>query len=252
MAESRFDEILAQVRERYADRVDIALVEGLPPLARIALTARLARRAMRFFSLQLEFTRKTVEDAIRAAEKAASGEPVTAEEEQASSDSMVRRACDSEAREGSKVAADAATVARLTVRCVDGPEIAFGEMAFLASLRVQRAVSEAARSRGLEASEIEQAVLSEVEGMQRDEVTLVLRTDACGEGWVDPDLDGSLAGRNDRGWRRFLEAAGARKGESCGIAEKWRQIHQAVAQRGGCFYSPSVFDGLPDNPTDRR
>ena len=66
---------------------------------------------------------------------------------------MVLHACDSEAREGSKAAADVATVARLTVRCLDGPEIAYGEMVLLASFRVQSAVREAARSRGLEAGQ---------------------------------------------------------------------------------------------------
>ncbi len=245
MVESRFDEILAQARERYPDKVDIALVEGLPPLARIALTARFARRATRFFSLQLEFTRKTVEDAIRVAEKAASGEPVNTEEEEAASDTMVLRACDSEAREGSKAAAAAANVARLTVRCVKGPEIAYGEMVLLANLRVQSSAMEAARSRGLEAGEIEQAVLNEMEGMRRDEVKLVLRADACGEGWVDPDLGGSLASRNDRGWERVLKAAAVRKRDSARIGEKWRKIHQAVRENGGCFYPPSIFDFLP-------
>ncbi len=244
MADSRFDEILAQARARYPDRVDIALVEGLPPLARIALTARFARRATRFFTLQLEFARKTVEDAIRVAEKAASGEPVSAEEE-AASDTLVLRACDSEAREGSKAAADAARVARLTVRCCNGPEIAYGEMVLLANFRVQRSAREAARSHGLQAREIERAVLNEMEAMQRDEVKLVLRADTCGEGWVDPDLSGSLASRNDRGWKRVLEAAAVSQRESDGIGEKWRQIHHAVRQSGGCFYPPSIFDGLP-------
>jgi hypothetical protein len=242
MAESRFDEILAQVRERYPDQVGIALVEGLPPLARIALTARCARRAMRYFSLQSEFTRKTVEGAIRAAENAASGEPINAEDEQAVNDSMVLRACDSEAREGSKAGADAAMVARLTVRCVDGHELAYGEMAFLASIDVQTSVRDVARSRSLGAGEIEQAVFTEVEGMWRDLVKLVLRADACGEGWVDPALGRSLDSRNDRGWKKVLKAASLRKRESNGIGEKWRLIHQAVRQTGGCFYPPCIFD----------
>ena len=81
--------------------------------------------------------------------------------------------------------------------------------------------------------------------MQRDQVKLVLRADACGEGWVDPDLDGSLACRNDRGWKRVLKAAGLRKHESDRIGKKWRRIHQAIRETGGCFYPPSLFDGLP-------
>ena len=124
MPESRFEEILAQARKRYPDRVGVALVEGLPALARVAQTARIARRTQRFLLLRSQFAKRIMERAIRAAEKVASGEPITVEEEQAARDSVVVRTCDREKRAGSAAAAEAASVARVTARCVYGPEIA--------------------------------------------------------------------------------------------------------------------------------
>lgn len=165
MAEPRFEAILAEATKRYPDRVEVALVEGLSPLARIALTARTARRALRFSALRSELARRIVGGAIHAAEKAASGEPITAEEEQAARDEAVRHACACEVREGGKASANVVSVARMAARCVYGPEIAYGEMFFLADFRLQRTVAQVARSPGLEATEVEAAVRSELQAL---------------------------------------------------------------------------------------
>ena len=244
MPESRFEEILAQASKRYPDRIEVALVEGLPALARIALAARIARRTQRHFLLQSEFAKQIVERSIRAAEKAACGEPITGEEDQAARDSAVLKACDCEKREGSKAAAEAAGIARLTARCVYGPEIAYGEMYFLADFKLQAAVGEAARGRGVKADEVAQAVHGELDEVRTDMTRLILYAEASGEGWVDPELESPLDCRNDRGWKSRLEGAGIPHGSCDKNRERWLRIHEAIRQAGGCFFPPSVFDPL--------
>lgn len=244
MPESRFEEILAQASNRYPDRIEVALVEGLPALARIALTARIARRTQRHFLLQSEFAKQIVERSIRAAEKAACGEPITGEEDRAARDSVVLKACDYEEREGGEAAAKAASIARLTARCVYGPEIAYGEMYFLADFKLQTVAGQAARSRGAQADEVAQAVHGELEGVKTDLTRLILYAETSGEGWVDPELEEPICRRNDRGWKSRLEGAGIPLGGCDENRERWLRIHIATRQAGGCFFPPSVFDPL--------
>ena len=67
-----------------------ALVEGLPALARIAFTARTARRTQRFFPFRVEPARLVIERAIRAAEKAATGQELSEEEDHAAGKNQER------------------------------------------------------------------------------------------------------------------------------------------------------------------
>jgi hypothetical protein len=74
MADPLFESILSQARLRYAPaQVNIALIEGLPALARMAFTARLARRTLRFVTFQVASAREIVEGAIGAAKKLRAG-----------------------------------------------------------------------------------------------------------------------------------------------------------------------------------
>lgn len=73
---------------------------------------------------------------------------------------------------------------------------------------------------------------------------MILYAEASGEGWMDPNLGSPIEQRNDRGWGRMLKVTGIPGGMCDENREKWRRIHEAVRQAGGCFYPPSVFDPL--------
>ena len=71
MLRSRVEHIYRRATERYPRRIAFAVIEGLPPLARIALAARVARRGQQFFTVHDEMATVNFERAVRAAEKAA-------------------------------------------------------------------------------------------------------------------------------------------------------------------------------------
>ena len=246
MTEPRFDSILAQVKLRYSSiQVGIALVEGLPALARIALTARIARRTVRFVTFQVESAREIVEGAIGAAEKASSGESMSAGEDLAAQDAAVLHACALEEVAGNEAAARAGQVARKTARCVSGPELAFGENASLAHIDLERLFTRTCRDRGMAASEIKGAIDDEMRGVYADLQRLILYAEAYGERWLDPDLAGPLDRRNDRGWTSMLETAGiSRAARGSENRERWQRIHQEVRKAGGYFYPPGLFARL--------
>ena len=239
--EFHVEEIRRQARQRDPLRSFAAKVEGLPPLARIALTTRVARRAQRLVSLQPE-AKHVLEAAIRAGEKVASGELIDAAEEQAARDEVILQAIHAEDRDGNKAAAMALTVARAIAGCLNGPEVAYGENFFLAYFHLQMVVRIAASGRGLESGEVEQAVRSELQQVEDDREKLLGHLEACGEGWIDPHLE-RVVGRNDRGWERMLTAAAIPRGRGEN-REKWRRIHEAVKQAGGCFCPPTIFDQM--------
>ena len=244
MPESRYQEIWAQVRRKYPGSAHVALVEGLPALARIALTARVARRAQRFFLLQSAFAKQVVEGAIRAAEKAAAGESITVEEDQAARDSAVLAARDCEKRDGNEAGAEGACIARPTARCVYDPEFAYGEMFFLAYADLQFTVEQSARSRGLRPDEVERTIRGEVDGVRTDVERLIICSEATGEGWVDPELGRPFDRRNDRGWENLMTSRGIPLVRCDENRERWQRIHEAIRQTGGGFYPPTVFDPL--------
>jgi hypothetical protein len=244
MNDPRFESILTQTRQRYPERVvGVALIEGLPSLARIALTARIARRTLRFVTFQVDSAQKVVEEAVSAAEKVAGGEPISQDEDLAARDRAVVSAHQLEKRHGNRAAAQAAAVARKAARCVYGPELAYGENAFLAELDLQKTVGLACSDRGKQ--EIERAIKDELRAEAADVQRLILCAESSGEGWLDPDLGQPLDRRNDRGWERLLEAAGISPtnwGDQS--RERWQRIHREVERCGGCFYPPNLFRTL--------
>lgn len=241
--EQRFTEIICRLRQTYPDRAGVALVEGLPPLARVAFTARIARRVQRLASFKVESAHLVVECAIRAAEKAASGEAVTPDEDLAASDQAVLQACKLEKARGDEAAGEGGTVARKTARCVYGPELAYGENALLADWDLQRAAERVARSRSSDAGCVKRAIQNEVAATEADLRTLTLFAEATGEGWRDPKLHSPLPTRDDRGWAQMLVEMGVASAAwpAGRNAEKWRRIHEAIRRDGGCFYPPGLF-----------
>lgn len=241
--EKRLQEILTQAKQAGPESVTTSLIEGLPALARIALTARIARRTQRFFPFNVKSARLAIERAIRAAEKVAGGETMTTQEDFAACYEAVLRACELERQQGDKAAAESGAVCRFTARCVYGPEIAYGENAFLANFHLQKAVGAYAQRAGNNVNEIER--IHQESRMLRDDLDrLILIAEACGDGWVDPGLNDELSERNDRGWFRMLKRVGALPTEVGKNRERWEKIHQAVRRAGGHFYSPALFDTL--------
>lgn len=238
----RFESVLARARQRYPDSVGSALIQGLAPLARIAFTARLARRTLRWVTFQVESARNMVEGCVRAAEKAAGGLPLDPEEVFAAQDKAMLRATELEERHGNQGAAHAALVARLTARCVGGFEPAFGENVWLADYHFQRAVEQAARERGQAADQIKVTVHEELCRREADLERLILYAEATKDAWLVPNLGEPLETRNDRGWRRMLQSAprGRRDG-----GEFWKHIHETIKDAGGSFYPPDLFEALP-------
>lgn len=240
--ELRFEWVLARARQRYPDSVGMALIRGLSPLARIAFTARLARRTLRWVTFQVESARNMVEGCVRAAEKATGGLPLDPEEVLAGRDKAVLGAAELEERHGNQVAAYAAEVARLTARCVGGFELAFGENVWLADYHFQRTVERAARERGQAADQIKVTVREELCRREADLERLILYAEAAKDGWLVPNLGEPLETRNDRGWGRILQSA-PRGGRDVG--EFWKHIHETIKDAGDSFYPPDLFEVLP-------
>ena len=239
----RLAEILVQAKQASPDAVGVALIEGLRPLARVAFTVRIARRTLGFFPFRVEAARLVIERAIRAAEKAASGEAIGAGELLAASDGAVLEACELELRHGDEGAANAGKVARLTARCVYGPEIAYGENALLAEFRLQATVSRLARAAGHAMNKTERTAQEE-RAVGNDLNRLLLFAEQSGDGWINPGLIRPFKERNDRGWARMLEDAGVPSGGAGKNRERWERIHQAVRRAGGPFYSQDLFGPL--------
>ncbi len=239
--EQRLAEILAQAKRSRSGDLGIALIEGLPPLARIAFTVRIARRVQRFFPFRVQPARLLIERAIAAAEKAASGDSLSEEEDRAACDDAVLHAGELERREGDEAAATAGMAARLTARCVYGPEIAYGENAFMADFRLQSTIRHYAQVAGDAVNENER-IAQELRALEKDLNTLLLIAEESREGWIDP-AGGTHPGkqRNDRGWARMLKEAGVPCGGAGTNRERWERIHKAVRRAGGRFYSQDLF-----------
>lgn len=233
-----FETILAEATRRYPDRAGVALIEGLAPLARIALTARVARRVLRLLPLRVDTARRTVENAVLAAEKAASGDSLTEEEDLAARDESVCQACDLEAGRSGPGTAAVRGVAIRAARCVYGMEIAFGENAFLAGFDLHGAVESFCRLRG---TEFGRTAESELAAMEADLRTLVGFAEDSPEPWLDPNLDRIVDGRNDRGWAGMLKAHRIALSQRLDNGPRWQKIHEAIRHAGGCFYPPQLF-----------
>jgi hypothetical protein len=239
----RLAEILAQAKQSCPDCVTAALVEGLPPLARIAFTARMARRAQRFFRFRVEPARLVIDSSIRGAEKAASGEALSADEDLAAWDQAVCQACQLEKQAGDQAAAKAGQVGRRTARCVYGPEFAYGENAIHAHWDVLRTVADTSRARGLEGSRLEGAVADEDRAVLADLQKLVLFALAAGERWIDPKLNSPLMEIGDSDWKLMLEETGIGIGRwpAGQNAERWQRIHKALRQQRRVLYPADLF-----------
>ncbi len=233
-----FETILAEATRRYPDRAGVALIEGLAPLARIALTARVARRVLRLLTLQVDTARRTVENAVRAAEKAASGDSLTEEEDLAVCDESVCEACELEAARSGREMAAVGQVARKAARCVYGPEIAFGENAFLAGFDLHRAVESSCRFHG---TDMGHAIGSEMAAMEADLRTLVGFAEKSQEPWLNPDLDRIGDRGSGRGWGGILKAHRIAFSQKEDNGLRWQKIHEAIRHAGGCFYPPELF-----------
>jgi hypothetical protein len=254
MTTSRIDAILGRAKQLYCspDRRDWELIEalrwGIGPLARIALNARYARRALRLVSIRVESARETLEGAVRAAERAAGGEPLSLEEDRAAHDEAVMEACRIEKTAGSEAAADAGRVARYAAGCVCDAEWRSGEHARNAHWSLEFVIRD-----WKDADWSPVSLRDEHRAVEDDLHRLLLYAEDVGEPWIDPRLDQGLfqwLQRDDWGWTRMLEAEGlpahppspaASPGE---LRDRWQRIHQAVRRRGGQFYPPNLFGPL--------
>ena len=240
--QDRWTRVLNQAERSYPDAVGIALVEGLPPLARVAFVARTARRTQRYIRFEVALAGSVIEGSIRAAEKVAGGETLTVEEDRAANDKAVLRACELEKLQGSEAAAEGGGVARMTARCVYGPEIAYGEATLLADFELQRTVARYVELAENRVNDSEGAVKAESQALEADLRRLILFAEESGEEWLDPKLNGPIHAHNDRGWAAMLEDAGVPSNrQRTGNRERWVRIHEAVRGAGGCFYSQDVF-----------
>ncbi len=202
----------------------------------------MARRVQRLCPLRVDSARNVVENAIRAAEKAVSGECLSLEEDSAACEQIVLEACELENREGDPIAADASKVARISARCVCGLELAYGENYLLSEWHLQRTIRKMAQLRQSDGSGVEQAIKEELRGVQSDTRILLLFAEGSGELWICPELDRSVGERCDRGWAHLLETAGVMSGSRGGESrERWQRIHEAIRQAAGCFYPPTLF-----------
>ena len=242
MRDPRIDRIYQLSEQRYPERVAVALIEGLPALARIALVARAARRAQQFFTVKDESARYAIELANRAAEKAASGEPITEAEVLSARDQAVLGASDAARREGLEAAREAASVSRLAANCLRCPEIAYGEMACLAGMRVPQAAGLASRVAGIDSMK---KIHEMNEALGNDLERMLLFVETSGDQWVDPEMEKPTDARNDRGWKSMLDSAGiGRFGSDGDVRQRWKCIHEAIRQTGGHFYAPTIFSPL--------
>lgn len=228
----RLDSLLEYVGQQYPDRAGVALIEGLPPLARIALTARTARRTLSHVTFRIESAKLIVESAISSAEKAASGEEFSPEENVSESrDLDVVHACQLEKSEGDSTAGAAASVARYPLRCVTfHSDLVYGECAFSTSLALQRVVQLNGRHRCLEKDEIHAAVVAELGAADADLDRMIVYAESSGEKWSDPRLMERWAGN-----QVFQKLRGEDN------RERWKRIHTETKRAGGCFYSPHIF-----------
>lgn len=240
MAVRPYDMILAEAGRRYPDRVGVALIEGLAPLARIAYTARIARRVLRFFPLKIDSTRTVLEGAVRAAEKAASGDPLTEAEANAARDKSVLEVCDLESSQGGQQAATAGGVARMAARCVCGPEVTFGESALLALFDLARVVESFCRICGVSGSAKGHAK-DEMIAAQADLRKLLIFAEQSKEPWILPDLDSSFEVDQRSAWVRLLKAHNIAVAQRDGNRLRWQKIHEALRQAEGIFYPRRLF-----------
>lgn len=226
------------VKDRYPHRQAVAVIEGLPPLCRIALTARLARRTLRLVTFGTASAQRVVEMAVSAAEKAASGEEISLEESLAARDEAVMAARGLEKREGDAEAADAAPVARYAVRCLSHPELVFGECVFNADMDLQAVIQRNGRNRGLDEVTIQTAVLVEERAFRTDLDRMILYVESSQERWSDPELFKETAIRLQKRNSVFDRIRGE---DICG---RWSRIHTEIRRARGCFYPPHIFGPL--------
>jgi hypothetical protein len=240
--DSRVEHIYRRAKERYLGRVAIALIEGLHPLARIALTARVARRGQQFFNVQDEAAAVSFERVVRPAEKAASGDVMTMDEALAADDRVLLHMARMAVAEGNDPAKLAAEVARVAAKCLGCPEVAYGEMFWLAEMRVADAAGRARRSTGQESAKRILVLPSEATGLDLNQ--LLLFAEGSGDPWEDPRLDSGFF-PTARPWDRILEDAGVlREAADRNYQLRWQRIHEAVRRAGGCFYPPDLFGPL--------
>jgi hypothetical protein len=181
-----------------------------------------------------------VENAVRAAEKAAGGDVLTEEEDLAARDDSICEACALEAaRSGRETAAG--QVALKAARCVYGPQIAFGENAFLAGFDLQRAVESFSRIHGIDMAH---ALGSEMGAMEADLRSMVRFAEESQEPWLNPELDRIGDGGSDHGWAGILRGHGIAPSQKRNNGPRWQKIHEAIRMAGGCFYPPQLFGPL--------
>jgi len=186
-----------------------------------------------------------MERAIGAGEKAAGGELINAEEDEAARERNIISVSEAEERSGNTAAARTVNVARGVCRCLNGPEFAFGENCLLAEFHLQSIIAKMARARGLESNEVNRAVQEHFQQTTTDMEKLFIYVDASGERWEYANVATSLKDRpwEDRPWDKMLAAAGIASQRDAN-REKWRRIHEVVRQTGGYFCPPTIFDQL--------
>lgn len=239
------DEILAEAKASCPQRADVALVEGLAPLARVALTARIARRVQRLLTIKDTTARSVIDIAIRAAEKVAGGESLTQEEGLGFSEEVVLEAVRREEIVGDRITANAMHVANATVRCAYCGEFMFGENVFLAYDSFYSAIRSIARARHEDELHAAEMIDREHKALADDLHTLIMYAESLGEGWQDPHLGKSIKLRDDRGWRLMLQYLGiAAMKYPVSHVKVWHRIHNALKAKGSCFYPKSFFDPL--------
>jgi hypothetical protein len=129
-------------------------------------------------------------------------------------------------------------VARKAARCVYGPEIAFGENAFLAGFDLHGAVESFCQLRGTEFGRTSE---NELAAMEADLRTLVGFAEDSQEPWLDPKLGRIAPGQSDRGWAGMPKAHRIALSQKRDNGPRWQKIHEAIRHAGGCFYPPELF-----------
>jgi hypothetical protein len=214
----------------------------MPPLSRMALTARLARRTLRLVTFRVASVESAIKMTVSAAEKASSGEEISLEEILAARDEAVLAASDLEQREGDAEAADAASVARYTVRCLSYQELLFDECAFNASFHLQRVIQLNGRKRGREEEAIRTAMLDELRAIRADFDRMISYVESSQEKCSDPELQQETAIRLQKRNKVFDTI----RGEN--IFGRWKRIHAETRRACGCLYPPTIFEPLTLTP----
>lgn len=242
------ESISEYVKKRYGGTMwngAVTIVEGLPPLARIALAARLGRRALRLAVFPVPSAQRTVELVISAAEKAAGGLEISPQEIQAARDEVLLAAYKVEKDERPSGASSALGVVRQVVRCITFPPFVFGECTFLAILGLQTVVRWDGRERKLEETTIRAAINAEDEACRADLGRLIAYLEAAGEQWVDPQLDGEHRIPKLEG--TLFDAIWGE--DNC---RRWKRIHTEMRRTGACFYPAHIFELTKMPESSRR